>query len=245
MNERIDITGQTFGKWTALEYAGNQRWKCRCACGAERTRDGRSLRLCRSVSCKRCSLAEKHPRTTHGHARTRLHRIWLGMRRRCLNTDDAAFRRYGARGIVIDPAWNDFTAFHAWAIANGYLDHLTLDRRNNDGPYSPINCRWATHAQQNRNYSRVIYVDYNGKREPLIDLAERFGLNPATLRQRVQRFGWDIERALNTPAPTKATITIGGQPMLLNEACSAAGLSKWMVRKRLARGWSIEEALKP
>lgn len=245
MNDRIDMTGQSFGKWTVLQYAGNQRWECICVCGARRERDGRSLRSGRSLSCKRCSLAEKHPRTTHGKSRTRLHRIWLGMRRRCLQESDSAYPRYGGRGITIDRSWDAFDLFYRWAVASGYRDDLTLDRKNNDGPYSPENCRWATYREQNRNYSRVVYVEYNGRQVPLIDLAERFGLNPHTVRQRIQRYGWTVERAITTPSPQRATITVDGRDVLLNEACEDAGLSPWMVRKRLARGWSIAKALLP
>lgn len=245
MNSMIDITGQTFGKWSVMHYVGSGRWKCVCSCGAERTRDGRSIRTGRSVSCKRCSLLEKHPRTTHGKSRTRMHRIWLGMRRRCLQETDAAYPRYGGRGIAIDPSWEKFSAFREWALANGYGDNLTLDRIDNNGPYSPANCRWATYAQQNRNYSRVVYVEYEGKTTPLIELSERFGLSPHTVRQRIQRYGWSVECAISTPSPRKATVTIGGKEVLLSDACEMANLSPWMVRKRLARGWTIEEALKP
>ncbi len=112
--------------------------------------------------------------------------------------------------ITIDESWDAFDSFYQWAVTSGYRDDLTLDRKNNDGPYSPANCRWATYREQNRNYSRVVYVEYEGLRVPLIDLAERFGLNPYTVRQRIQRYGWTVEQAITTPSPRKATITIDG-----------------------------------
>lgn len=203
MSERVDMVGRRFGKWTAIKYVGDQRWLCRCDCGGERSRDGRSLRHVRSISCLACSRAERPSRLTHGGKWTRLYNIWCGMLRRCRTETDAAFPRYGGRGILVCREWKeDFVAFREWSLINGYADNLTIDRRDNDLGYSPGNCRWATTKEQNRNYSRVRMVDFEGKRVPVVELAERFGIKPYTLRQRLYRRNWPLERALNPAAYT-------------------------------------------
>lgn len=87
-------------------------------------------------------------RYRHGQEPHRLYGIWEGMRHRCRNQADP---RYGGRGIAVCQEWDKFELFRDWALANGYAEGLTLDRRDNDLGYSPLNCRWATGVEQCRN----------------------------------------------------------------------------------------------
>ena len=88
-------------------------------------------------------------RNHRGESKTRLYRIWIDRKSRCLNPNSCNYRHYGERGISICEEWvNDYKAFKNWALANGYSDSLTIDRINNDGNYEPSNCRWATKSIQ-------------------------------------------------------------------------------------------------
>ncbi len=80
----------------------------------------------------------------------RLYSVWAQMRYRAKHHPD-----YAGRGIIVCDEWNSFHTFYDWAIANGYKQGLEIDRRDNDGNYSPSNCRWVTRVVNGRNRRTV------------------------------------------------------------------------------------------
>ena len=167
----FDLTNRRFGKLTAIRpqrtNTGLYGWLCRCDCGKETVVRTTVLT---SGHTKSCGCYAKHlrengvPHTTHGNKHSRLYRIWCGMKSRCCNPNVPFYKYYGGKGIAVCEEWqNDFQSFFffffGWSMANGYEDHLTIDRIDNDGNYEPSNCRWVSMAVQNRNKGRR-----NGKR---------------------------------------------------------------------------------
>lgn len=146
----------------------------------------------------------EHYRYKHGGKGERLYNIWCKMRKRCNSPSDPAYERYGGRGISVCPAWDDYGAFRDWALANGYADSLTIDRfPDSSGDYAPNNCRWATYAEQNRNYSRNRPIKFRGQEVLVCDLAIEVGLPQDILNNRIFRYGWTVEEAITTPVMRK------------------------------------------
>lgn len=201
----IDLTGQTFGKWTVLAYLGRfgntktggpSVWACRCQCGNESKVQGQALKRGDSTQCRSCATSEQQ--TTHGQSRTDTYRIYHGMLQRCYNENHRLYHYYGGRGVVVCDRWReDFLAFHADMGGRPSGKH-SIDRIDSNGPYAPENCRWATADQQARSKRSNRWLEHNGERMILKDWARRIGMHPNTLYGRIDG-GWPIDRALSEP----------------------------------------------
>ena len=142
---------------------------------------------------------DRIPRENHGQSRTPLYRIWGLVKNRCHNPNATEYERYGGRGIKMCDRWyNSFAAFAEDMGTRPSPDH-SLDRIDNDGPYSPENCRWATASQQARNRSNTLRIDHDGESLTLAEWSERTGIKRSTLSMRYYSYQWSVEQMLTTP----------------------------------------------
>ena len=170
------------------------------ACGQEFTNKDRNTRSC-SVKCARIlqlRTVGHGPNLKHGYARAgaveKLHGIWRGILKRCTCPTASQFYRYGGRGIKVCEEWQkDYVAFRLWAYSNGYNESLTIERKDNDGNYDPLNCLWVSRKEQARNRSTTRNITIDGITKCVAAWGEEMGISHYMV---VKKFGGDDGKGL-------------------------------------------------
>lgn len=143
------------------------------------------------------------PARSHGQSRTVLYNVWKAIRGRCNNPNYSTFQHYGGRGITVCEEWSNYENFHAWAMGHGWKPGLHVDRfPDQNGPYSPDNCRIATRSQNHRNTRVNRIIEAFGEKKCLAEWIDdpRCVVNYMTLFNRVHTHGWPAEEAITTAA---------------------------------------------
>lgn len=207
----VDLVGRRFGRLVVLRRAVNRknhqaRWYCRCECGDFSIVSGYRLRSGRTKSCgcwKRDTASIVYTeigkrKMKHGKEPIRLYRIWRNMKQRCFNPADAYFDSYGGRGITVCDEWkSNFIVFRDWSFSHGYTETLTIDRIDNDGDYTPENCRWVTCIEQANNRRSTRLISHNGEIHSVTEWARIYHLPAHVLFQRLKKTSF--EEAISVP----------------------------------------------
>lgn len=139
-------------------------------------------------------------RYKHGMSESKAFALWMYILNRCYCKSSSGYRKYGARGIAVCERWrNSFKNFYA--DMGDRPPGMSIERIDNNGPYSPENCKWATRKEQASNTRRNVIVEANGKRLTLTDWANELGLSPSALTNRIKR-GMSPEEAVTAPRTT-------------------------------------------
>lgn len=205
-----DLVGRTFSQLTVRRFAGyperhpsKAQWLCDCSCGTHGlTVFGYNLKNGNTNSCGCFKIAQtKKTNSTHRQSKTRLYSVYHVMLARCYDPENARYPLYGARGIRVCRRWRGKNGFVNFAADMGERPRrkLSLERKNNNGPYSSINCRWASQKEQTRNRRGNVVAVFRGHKACLAEHCERLGVPYSRVHWRIQR-GWSLERALTLPA---------------------------------------------
>ena len=204
MGKIKNIIGEKYGKLTVIEQLDERKngkvlWLCKCECGGEIKTYKSKLESSsvKSCGCLHINLLfkngnvpkNKNPIHINGLNiyKTRLYRIFIGMKERCNNQNNKNYNKYGGRGISISKDWLvDFMSFYNWSMSNGYEDILTLDRIDNNGNYEPSNCRWVNRKIQANNRSNNKYVVYEGCKYTYSEFESKFNIPQKNLQKLIK-----------------------------------------------------------
>ena len=206
---RLTVIGQPFQREYGNQGATKACVECRCSCGTVGTYRLGDLKSGHTRSCgclSRKRVTER--KTTHGHSkrgqRSPTYHSWAPMVKRCTNPNYPGFADYGGRGITVCDRWLGENGFPNFLADMGEKPEGTsIDRVDNDRGYCPENCRWATAKEQGNNRRSNRLITAFGRTQTMAQWAEELGISRYALRNRVDRCGWPVERALTTPARRK------------------------------------------
>ncbi len=202
-----DLTGMKFGRLTVLEKSEPFRgrdgkvqcagWMCRCDCGKEVRIRANSLLMGHTKSCGCLNREKPSNHITHHMSNTKIYMVWKGIKARCLNPDNERYKYYGGRGITVCKEWlEDFMNFYNWAMANGYSENLTIERKDVNGNYCPENCYWISFERQAFNKTNTVK---NEKGESIAEMARNIGIVSPQIARWRYKHGRKLHEALYTP----------------------------------------------
>lgn len=211
-----DLTGQRFGRLkVVLLYAhrdirGSKQWYCSCDCGLftykttsqlrDRNNTNKSCGCARDDSIKKASEAAWAVTTKFGHPlKLKIKWLYRNMLARCTDPANKRYADYGGRGISVCDEWmSDRYSFYRWCVTNGIQSHLQIDRKDNDGPYSPANCKFSTQTAQANNTRKNVFLTRHGRTLTVAQWAMELGVRPGAITHRIRR-GWSEDRIFSQP----------------------------------------------
>ena len=223
--------GRKYGRLTVvkIEHVRSGKNKkayavCNCECGGGLTTQFGNLQrgITKSCGClEEEFIAKAKGGRKEARSRSPLYGTWSGMKSRCFNENNKAYKHYGGRGITVCDEWlgpEGFDRFEKWSYENGYKPEsgLSLDRIDVNGNYEPENCRYATVFVQTVNQRKpkrrkAKTYDIDGVSKTMKQWCDCYGISTVAVKYRMETLGMDIKTALTTPKTRKGNVFAGEQ----------------------------------
>lgn len=197
-----------FGSWSVVslerryDSGGQLTVLCRCAHTEKWVRYSNLMQE-ESLGCRKCFL-ERNSKYSKEEA------YWLerfrNLRARSYNPKNPTYPLYGGRGIYVNQAWLDSPLSFAQFIINTFPDRegKSIDRIDNDGPYTPENIRLVNASIQTRNTRRNRDVVYKDEAMCLTDFVKKHTQLTWSYAYRLYEAGMPLEELANKiPSPRK------------------------------------------
>lgn len=178
------MIGRKFERLTIVDFHHRDNchtyWTCLCSCGVKKVNTKNSLTrgLVKSCGCLKNEIFLLR-QTKHNLSRSPIYKTWHAIMQRCYNENCNSYKNYGGRGIGVSSDWHDFENFYR-SFGIFKVENQSIDRIDNDGDYSLVNCRWATRHQQNINKRNTVFYEKNGITKPVIVWAKELNIPKQT-----------------------------------------------------------------
>ena len=139
----------------------------------------------------------KNEMTTHGMSRTPEYNAWINMKDRCFNPNSKNYSNWGGRGITVCDRWLNLENFLADMGSRPSAKH-SLDRIDNNGDYSPKNCKWSTKAEQENNKRNNRLITIGCVTLAIVQWTKEMGFSENLINNRLN-LGWSEFDAVMTP----------------------------------------------
>ena len=204
MPKIIDITGQTFGRLTAIskqsDKSGRSSYLCKCSCGCEKVVSASNLRTGKTYSCgcariERAKAIAESRKNEDALRNTPLYQRWATMIQRCHNKNNPSFKNYGDRGIFVCENWRN--SYHAFLDDMGFppTPKHTIERIDNNQGYSKCNCKWALRSEQLKNQQRSIIINVNGESIHAKEVSSKYGISYQSITKHFRLGGIEAANA--------------------------------------------------
>lgn len=252
MTRALELAGRAFAELTVLRFDGKRGgarfWLCQCSCGKQVSVAGSKIVSGHTKSCGH--IQSKGVPPTHGGSQSREYNIWTHILQRCYNPKRDNYPRYGGRGIKVCDRWrHDYAAFLS-DMGLAPFDGAQIDRIDNDGDYTPENCRWVSQDENKRNKPSTRRIAFGDVEMTVMEWSKKLGVPVNTLNTRLAR-GWTGEECLSgkragekVPNKSARWITHNGETLTLTQWANRIGTPMKTLHRQLSRGWSIGDVIK-